>query len=67
VLRSSVDFSSDAVISVQDLTGKTVWSGKAGLKGKTASLSLSSLENGLYILNLADKGRVSQSRISIMH
>jgi hypothetical protein len=67
VLRSSVDFSSDAVISVQDLTGKTVWSGKAGLNGKTASLSLSSLENGLYILNLADKGRVSQSRISIMH
>ncbi len=67
VLRSSVDFSSEAVISVQDLSGKTVWSGKAGLKGKTASLSLSSLENGLYILKLADQGRVSQSRISIMH
>jgi hypothetical protein len=67
VLRSSVDFSSEAVISVQDLTGKTVWSGKAGLKGKTANLSLSSLENGLYILKLADQGRVSQSRISIMH
>jgi hypothetical protein len=67
LLRSSVDFSSDAAISVQDLTGKIIWSGKAGLKGKTISLSLSSLENGIYFLILSDKGRVSQSRISIMH
>jgi hypothetical protein len=67
ILRSSVGFSSDAVITVQDLSGKTVWSGIAGLNGKSASLSLSSLENGLYILKLADQGRVSQGRISIMH
>lgn len=67
ILRSSADFSSEAAVSVQDLTGKTVWSGKAGSNGKSASLSLSFLENGLYILKLADQGRVSQGRISIMH
>ncbi len=67
MLSSSVDFSSQASVSVHDLTGKLVWTGKAYFQGKNAALSLSFLQNGLYLLKVADQGRISQSRISIMH
>jgi hypothetical protein len=67
MVRSSVDFSSQASVSVHDFTGKLVWTGKATFQGKNAALSLSSLQNGMYLLKVADQGRISQSRISIMH